>query len=469
MNIADALRDASTTPYWLDNPERPDPQPALRGHTTADLVIVGGGFTGLWTALQAVEDDPDRSIVLLEGTEIGWAASGRNGGFCSASLTHGYDNGAHHLPDENDRLAELGLRNLDGIQETVERLGLDCDFERTGELSIAFEPWQVRELEAEHDPGNGYRWLDAEELRDHIRPAGALGGLLDERNNAMINPAKLCWELRRVLLERGVRIHEHSLVRDLRQDTDGMIVDTDQGSVTAHRIALATNVFPTLLKKTTFHTVPVYDYALMTEPLTDAQMDAIGWRHREGLDDVTNRFHYFRLTADNRILWGGWDAVYHFGKRVLPKYDQRPETFETLARQFYEMFPQLDGESADGVDGGVIFTHKWGGAIDTCSRFFPFFTTGYGGRVAYTAGFTGLGVGASRFAGRVMLDLLGGQPTELTQLDMVRKMPKPFPPEPAAWLGVQMMTKALIRADENEGRRGLFLKVMDRLKMGFDS
>ncbi|WP_313358917.1 NAD(P)/FAD-dependent oxidoreductase, partial [Corynebacterium variabile] len=306
---------------------------------------------------------------------------------------------------------------------------------------------QVEDLKSAHDPENGFRWLDEEEIQDHVHAAGVLGGLLDERNNAMIHPAKLCWELKRVLLENGVVIHEHSMVRDLREELAGMVVDTDQGSVTAPKVALGTNVFPTLLKKTVLHTVPVYDYALMTEPLTEAQLDAVGWRHREGLDDVTNRFHYFRLTADNRILWGGWDAVYHFGKKVLPKYDQRPATFETLAGQFYAMFPQLDGDAPEGVDGGVVFSHKWGGAIDTCSRFFPFFTTGYSGKVAYTAGFTGLGVGASRFAGRVMLDLLSGGKTELTELEMVRKMPKPFPPEPAAWLGVQMMTKALIKAD----------------------
>ena len=469
LNITGALKSASTTPFWLDTTDRPAPEPALRGHEDADLVIVGGGFTGLWTALQAIEDAPTSRIVLLEGTEIGWAASGRNGGFCSASLTHGEENGDHHLPGENERLTELGLENLDGIQETVERLGLDCEFERTGELSLAFEPWQVEDLKSAHDPENGFRWLDEEEIQDHVHAAGVLGGLLDERNNAMIHPAKLCWELKRVLLEKGVVIHEHSMVRDLREELAGMVVDTDQGSVTAPKVALATNVFPTLLKKTVLHTVPVYDYALMTEPLTEAQLDAVGWRHREGLDDVTNRFHYFRLTADNRILWGGWDAVYHFGKKVLPKYDQRPATFETLAGQFYAMFPQLDGDAPEGVDGGVVFSHKWGGAIDTCSRFFPFFTTGYGGKVAYTAGFTGLGVGASRFAGRVMLDLLSGSSTELTELEMVRKMPKPFPPEPAAWLGVQMMTKALVKADENEGRRGPFLKVMDALKMGFDS
>lgn len=266
LNITGALKDASTTPFWLDTTDRPAPEPALRGHEDADLVIVGGGFTGLWTALQAIEDAPTSRIVLLEGTEIGWAASGRNGGFCSASLTHGEENGDHHLPAENGRLTELGLENLDAIEATVERLGLDCEFERTGELSLAFEPWQVEHLKAAHDPENGFRWLDAGEIRDHVHAAGVLGGLLDERNNAMIHPAKLCWELKRVLLEKGVVIHEHSMVRDLREELAGMVVDTDQGSVTAPKVALATNVFPTLLKKTVLHTVPVYDYALMTEP-----------------------------------------------------------------------------------------------------------------------------------------------------------------------------------------------------------
>lgn len=121
---------------------------------------------------------------------------------------------------------------------------------------------------------------------------------------------------------------------------------------------------------------------------------------------------------------------------MLPKYDQCPATFEALAGQFYAMFPQLGGDAPEGRRRGVVFNHKWGGAVDTCSRFFPFFTTGYGAEVVYTAGFTGLGAGASRFAGRVMPDLLPGSSTELTELEMVWKMPKPFPPDPTAWLGV---------------------------------
>ena len=223
-------------------------------------------------------------------------------------------------------------------------------------------------------------------------------------------------------------------------------------------------VFPSLLPRTRLHTVPVYDYALMTEPLTDSQLAAVGWHNRQGLSDLNNRFHYYRLTTDDagrpRILFGGYDAVYHYGRAVRPEYDQRPETFARLAAHFRATFPQLDG---------IGFSHAWGGAVDTCSRFFSFFDTAHHGRVASAAGFTGLGVGATRFGANVLLDLLSGEETERTGLEMVRKKPLPFPPEPAAWLGIKVTTAAMVRADRRQGRRGPWLKVLDSVGMGFDS
>jgi glycine/D-amino acid oxidase-like deaminating enzyme len=229
-------------------------------------------------------------------------------------------------------------------------------------------------------------------------------------------------------------------------------------------VALGTNVFPSLLKRNRLFTVPVYDHALMTEPLSDEQLEAIGWKNGQGLADMTNRFHYSRPTVDadgrTRILFGGYDAVYHYGRSMRPEYDQHPETFRKLAAHFMGTFPQL---------GDIKFSHAWGGAIDTCSRFFAFFDKAMGGKVASAAGFTGLGVGATRFGAKVMLDLLSGEKTELTEMKVVKKKPIPFPPEPVAWIGVKLMTKGLINADRNEGKRGPFLKVMDALKMGFDS
>ncbi|TGD13829.1 FAD-dependent oxidoreductase [Brevibacterium sp. S111] len=460
MDVNAALADASTVPFWLDTDQRPEPLPPLGEDIEADLVIVGGGFTGLWTALQAKERDPERHVVLLEANSIGWAASGRNGGFCAASLTHGYDNGANHLPDENDRLAQLGRENLDEIEAAVARYSMDCEFERTGELDVATEDYQVADLREAHDPDAGFIFYDQQELAQMVKSPTYKGALWDSREVAMLNPAKLCWELLRVIRELGVEVYEGTKVTAVSDEKSTVRLTTPEATIAARNVALATNVFPSLLKRVSLHTVPVYDYALMTEPLSDEQLAAIGWDGRQGIGDCANRFHYYRLSADNRILFGGWDAVYHYGRQISWKYDQRPETFETLAEHFFETFPQLEG---------LKFTHKWGGAIDTCSRFFSFFTTAYGNKVAMAAGFTGLGVGASRFAGTVMLDLLSGERTELTELEMVRKLPLPFPPEPIAWLGITMTTNAMIKADENEGRRGPLLKVLDAVGMGFDS
>jgi len=206
--------------------------------------------------------------------------------------------------------------------------------------------------------------------------------------------------------------------------------------------------------------VPVYDYVLMTEPLTAQQLASIGWGARQGLADLANQFHYYRLTADNRILWGGYDAIYHYGGRIRPEYDDRPQSFEKLARHFFTTFPQLEG---------VRFSHRWGGVIDTSTRFSAFFGRAKQGRVSYAAGFTGLGVAATRFAANVMLDHLAGLDTERTELQMVKTVPPPFPPEPAAFLGVQSTRWALDRADHNDGKRNMLLKTLDAAGLGFDS
>jgi glycine/D-amino acid oxidase-like deaminating enzyme len=207
-------------------------------------------------------------------------------------------------------------------------------------------------------------------------------------------------------------------------------------------------------------TVPVYDYALMTESLTAEQYDAIGWKNRQGLADSANQFHYYRLSADDRILFGGYDAIYHFGGKVRAEYEERPESFRRLASHFFTTFPQLEG---------LKFTHRWAGAIDSCSRFCAFYGTARGGRVAYATGFTGLGVGASRFGADVMLDKLSGAETERTRLKMVRTRPIPFPPEPAAAIGVNVVRASMDRADHNDGKRNLLLKTLDAIGMGFDS
>ncbi|WP_200209327.1 NAD(P)/FAD-dependent oxidoreductase [Micromonospora coerulea] len=465
-----ALADAAPVPYWLDRPERPDPLPPLTGATTTDLLVVGGGYAGLWTALLAKQAYPDRDVLLVEAGTCGWAASGRNGGFCAASLTHGLANGVDRFPGEIDELERLGRENLDAIAAAVDKHGIDCDFERTGELAVAVEPYQLAGLaedaELARRYGHDVRLLDADEVRAEVDSPTYLGGMWDRDRVAMLDPAKLAWGLRRACLELGVRIHEHTRVTGLRRDGAGLRLataggaDAAPGSVHARQVALATNAFPPLLRRLRAWLVPVYDYALMTEPLTPAQRDAIGWRNRQGLADVGNQFHYYRITADGRILFGGYDAVYHYGNRMAPELAQRPATFAALGDHFFTTFPQLDG---------LRFSHRWGGVVDTCTRFCPFFGTAYSGRLAYTAGFTGLGVGATRFGAQVMLDLLGGAETALTRLDLVRSKPLPFPPEPVRAAGINLTRWSLARADAREGRRNVWLRTLDRLGLGFDS
>ncbi|MEV8290810.1 NAD(P)/FAD-dependent oxidoreductase [Streptomyces niveus] len=462
---AASLTDAQPVAYWLDDPGRPGAVPALAGDERCDLLVVGGGYSGLWTALLAKERDPHRDVVLIEGREVGWAASGRNGGFCSASLTHGLANGLSRWPGELRTLEDLGGSNLDGIESAVGRYGIDCDFERTGDISVATQPHQLddlRQLHAEATEAGfaGLDLLDGEEVRAEVDSPTFLGGLWDRRGVAMLNPARLAWGLKRACLDLGVRIYENTPGLELARSGPGMAVRTPYGRVLARHVALGTNVFPSLVRRVRPYTVPVYDYALTTEPLDEDQLDAIGWRGRQGLSDGANQFHYFRITADNRILWGGYDAIYPYGGRLDAALDHRPATYLKLASHFFTCFPQLEG---------LRFSHAWGGAIDTCSRFSAFFGTAHGGRVAYAAGYTGLGVGATRFGADVMLDLLAGERTERTELEMVRTKPVPFPPEPAAWAGIGLTKWSLARADVRGGRRNLWLRAMDRVGLGFDS
>jgi glycine/D-amino acid oxidase-like deaminating enzyme len=445
-----ALAGAAHEVFWLDGLSRAT-HPELVDQHAADLVVVGAGYTGLWTAIRAQERDPGRRVIVVEAGRVGWAASGRNGGFCEASLTHGEENGRSRWPREYDELERLGRANLADLAATVDRYRMDAELERTGTLSVATEEHQIAWLAEEAG------FLDGPATRRLVDSPTFLAGSWDRHDTVLVHPGKLVLELARVATELGVQIFEGSRVEAV---DDGPVVRTARGEVHGDHVVLATNVFPSLLRRNRLQTVPVYDYVLVTEPLTAEQKDAIGWRGRQGVADLANHFHYYRLTADDRILFGGYDAVYHWGGKVRAAYEDRPETYAKLAGHLLTTFPQLEG---------IRVSHRWAGAIDTCSRFCAYFGTARRGRVAYAAGFTGLGVGASRFAADVMLDLLGGVPTERTELAMVRERPLPFPPEPLASLGIRLTDWSMHRADRRQGRRNLLLKTLDAVGMGFDS
>ena len=459
-----AYADAVRRSFWLDTlPERA-PHAPLDEVLSAEVCIVGGGFTGLWAALYAKELDPARDVVLLEATRCGAGASGRNGGFLQSSLTHGIANGLSRFPDELAQLERLGLDNFRALADDVKRLGIDAELEAVGDLVVALEPRELADLEEEASLarrfGHEAELLDAERTRAEVNSPTYLGGLWTRTGSALVHPGKLADGLRAAAVRAGVRVCEYSPARALTRSGAGVSVSTDGGVVNARRVLLATSAYPPLVRAIGRYVAPVYDYALVTEPLDAGMRAAIGWSARQGISDLGNRFHYYRLTADWRIVWGGYDAVYRYGGPVGPQLDDHEPTFATLSQHFFTTFPQLEG---------LRFSHRWGGAIDTCSRFSVFFGTALGGRVAYALGYTGLGVGASRFGGRVGLDLLDGRATEPTSLAMVRRRPLPFPPEPLRTGVIQLTRNRLAAADRNDGRRGLWLRTLDRLGLGFDS
>jgi glycine/D-amino acid oxidase-like deaminating enzyme len=461
--VLKSLADAKHFPFWLDDRERPEPASALTNAISADLCVIGAGFTGLWTALLAKEANPGLDVVLLEAAETGYGASGRNGGFVDHSLTHTFENGLQRWPDEMAALVKMGYKNLDAIEETLNRYEIDCDFQRAGEMVVATEPYQVDELRSaptEAEPyGIDLEWFDRDRARAIVNSPIYLGGLYDPKV-AMVNPAQLAWGLRRACLQNGVRLFERTQATGLSAEAQEIWVRTQYGSVRAKRVALATNAFPPLVKRLNHFIVPVYDYALMTEPLTLEQRASIGWGKRMGIGDAGNQFHYYRTSVDGRILWGGYDAVYHWNNGFGPQMESDPGSFGRLADHFFQTFPQLEG---------VRFTHAWGGAIDTCSRFSVFWGGAFAGRLAYAMGYTGLGVGAARFGAQVMLDLLNGQDNERTRLKMVREKPLPFPPEPLRSLVVNLTRWSMDQADRNKGKRNLWLKLLDATGLGFDS
>jgi glycine/D-amino acid oxidase-like deaminating enzyme len=459
---ARALADAEPACYWLERPERPEPTPPLEGEVDTDLVIVGGGFTGLWAAVQAKEADPDREVLLIEADAIAEHASGRNGGFVDATITHGLDNGLHHFPDEVDTLEALGHENYRQILASLDRYGIDAGYEGNGMLLVAtrlHEAEEMREELPEHQRRYpDLRWLDREAVRAEVDSPTYLAGTWRPEYCGVLDPAKLAWGLRATALSLGVRVHENTPMDALVPRRSEMEIRCPNGRIRARQVLLATNAFRSKLWSMRYRVIPVWDYVLMTEPLSAAQRERIGWRNRQGISDSGTRFHYYRLTEDDRILWGGYDAIYHFGSKLEREHQQRPESHGRLARNFFETFPQLED---------IRFTHRWGGPIATTTRFSMAIGSSYRRRVAWAIGYTGQGVGASRFGARAALEQLAGA-GETLSLRFIRRKPFPWPPEPLRWIGVQLTQRALAKEDET-GRRGPWLRMLDLAGVGFDS
>lgn len=459
-----ALAASKFSTLWLDHPERPERLRELADDERCQLLIVGGGFTGLWAALQGKEKSPDLDIILIEATEVGDGASGRNGGFMSNSIAHGQTNAEFHFPDDADRLVDLGNENLQQILDSLDRYDIDARFEETGSLTVTVRPEQNEGMEewveAQREAGQDFVWFDREAMQEEIHSPSYCGGLWDKRGrNGLVDPAALCWGLKKAILSLGVRVYEGTPLVKMRTEGGGMKIDCPKGTVRCERVLMGTNAFRNPIGKARRAVIPVWDYVVATEPLTEAQRESIGWKRRQGLSQNVNMFHYYRQTLDDRIIWGGGTSVcYYYGNRTDASVADPRDRFEKLSQDFFETFPQL---------AGVRFSHRWSGIIASTTRFCLTPGTAFDGRVAWSIGYTGHGVSASRVGARIGLELLGYEPTDLIEMQLVKKPSMAWPPEPFRWMGVTMTRNELARADRNGGRRGPWLALLDRLHLGF--
>lgn len=434
----------------------------MRGGTRrVDLVVVGAGFTGLWVAYEAALDGLE--VLVVDRDRVGGGASGRCGGFVNASITHGLGNGHAHWPAEMAAIVALQNALWDDTLKLLADHGQASLIEPIGKLSVATRPHHADELAAAAALHHRYdlpaRVLDADELADRVRSPTYLGGLELPASNGLCDPARLAWFLADLAEDAGATIAEGTAVGSIGRRGGAVVLGVDGATIEADRVLLATNAAPPLLRRLRPRMIPVYDHVITTAPLTAEQWDSIGWHGRQGITDAGNQFHYYRPTPDGGILFGGWDATYFYGSRTDPALEQRRATHELLVRHLVETFPVLRGHPV---------SHTWGGAIDSTTRFTPTFGTSRDRRIAWAIGHTGLGVGSSRFAALSALDLLAGRSTDRTALTMVRRGPVPFPPEPLRWLVVTATKRSLV-AEDRTGRRNLWLRLLDRFGIGFDT
>ncbi|HEY2798146.1 MAG TPA: FAD-binding oxidoreductase [Thermoanaerobaculia bacterium] len=449
--------------YWLARREPRTPEP-LTGSLAADVAIVGAGFTGLWTALFLKQLEPGLTVVVLDAELAGYGASGRNAGIAGESIDHSHELAiAHFGLDEARELARLGRENLEEMEAFLAERSIDASFDRVGQLTVALTPAHVAALEAGRRAAErvgiaGLRVLSADETRAELASPLYLGALLSPRN-ALVDPIRLIEGLRNEALRLRVRICERSAVSGFSFPGDRVRISTAAGTVTARRAVLATNayshhLFPSLRARF----LPLYDYILVSEPLTPAQRASIGWRNRQGVIDARTFFNYYRLTDDGRILFGTSEAVYYPGNRVDAACDRSAAHDASLRESFRRHFPSL---------AELSFPYAWGGPIASTTRLTPFFGT-LAGRVAYGLGYTGHGIGSTRLAGKILALLTLERRSPLLDLSLMRRPPFPYPPEPLRRLAVAAVTRSLRRVDAG-GRPGLLLRLLDRAGIGFSS
>ncbi|MCP3708798.1 FAD-binding oxidoreductase [Paraburkholderia sp. CNPSo 3274] len=452
LGVQEALSRTRFFPYWLDNPAEPPTEPRLTANVEADLLIVGGGFTGLWAAVQAKEQMPHLNVVLIEAAKVAHGASGRAGGIISTSVMHGLPNAIRVFPSDIAQLEEFGHHNLDGFEETLKRYNIDADIEWNGEMTVAVDPEHIAHLHGDYELhkryGHDVVLLDGEATREQLDSPLFAGALWSRNRSGIVHPAKLAWGLKRAALSLGVKLYEHTPLIDVIDEGQTVYVKTPEGSVRAPRVVFGSGTAKVGIPDINRRVLQVRDHVLATEPLTEEQLARIGWKNRQGIYDTRTQLNYFRLTKNNNIIFGGL-VSYHFDGDPNPPQDQKAETYYRLAQAFYRTFPQL----AD-----VRFSHAWGGPIDYCSRGSVFAKRYLNDKAVFVAGYTGFGVAASRFGAFMGLNILFDRNSPERALDIANQSPTYIPPEPVRWLAAKVTFHAFDGADAEGGWKRAWIK-----------
>ncbi|MBV8461884.1 MAG: FAD-dependent oxidoreductase, partial [Acidimicrobiales bacterium] len=429
--------------WWDEVPGPVERRPPLAGDVDVDVAVVGGGLTGLWTAYYLTESQPDLRVVVVEREMVGFGASGRNGGWCSALFAAS----AARLdrvcgPGAGVRMHRAMVATVGEVERVCGAESIDCGLARGGTVTLARTPVQLeraqRVVAAARTRGleDDYRLLSADEAEEMVRATQVLGGVYTP-HCAAIDPVRLVRGLARVVTERGVAIHETTTAIDLRP---GAVV-TDRGTVTATTVVRATEGYTPSLPGEARTIAPVYSLMVATEPLDEDQWSRLGLAGRPTFNDFRHLIIYGQRTEDGRLAFGGRGAPYHFGSAVRPDFDRDPHIHGAVHRSLVELFPSLEG---------VRITHRWGGPIGVPRDWFPSVGIDRATGQAWAGGYVGDGVATTNLAGRTLRDLILDRASEERDLPWVGHRSRPWEPEPLRYLGINAGLQLGASADRAE-------------------
>lgn len=429
------VRDYEEKSFWLETAGDYVERHALQGDDVADVCIIGAGFTGLSTAIHLKEKHPSLNVVVLESNVVGFGASGRNGGFSMTLFGLTLETTKLRYGKKRTKAADDYMTAaVDHLEAMINKYDIDCNYVRDGLMHVATNERELNQLKKEIELADALglhdlSWWDRDQTQAVVHSPQYVGAVYDSYC-ALLQPAKLVRELARVAEKLGVVIYERTRVEDVAY-TSPVIVQTDRGHVKAEQVLFATNAYSNAFTKLKSKQLPIYTYISLTEPLTDEQLSAIGWQQRVGIEDARNYVHYYRLTPDNRLLFGGGDALYYYGG---PHGRDKNETiFKQLQQTVKTLFPQL---------ANIQFTHHWGGPISASLDLVPMIGR-IRSNILYSMGCMGHGVSLANYNGLTLAELLLGEQSERTQFFMVDRRVTPLPPEPLRYWTVSAIRKYL--------------------------